>query len=282
MQTFQEVGTLMCLFLFLGEQITFGVTVFLTMTLFMLVLADMIPAAADSLSKLGVFFNILIIEMFVMLIVMCYLSKMYNKSADDEPIPTWMRTYIFDYLSYKLCIHKRTKIIYKETHAIKTIRNRYTLDEVMIENEEETKINAEKTENNNEKPRVTMAKQRENTDVGAEQNDENNDSLKFRSISIGSDLGASKPNTTYTIFDIIEESASRENEDTHVSFKSMATSIARLMKRKNDLLISQRDSERKNKRLIREWKVCAMTFDRLALISFTLMVFVTGFVIGSF
>jgi len=90
-----------------GERISYGVTLLLAMTLFMLLLSEMIPAAADALSKLGIFFNVLIIEMVVMIFAMCYVARMYHKTSGDKPITRWMRKYVFEYFSYKLRIRDR-------------------------------------------------------------------------------------------------------------------------------------------------------------------------------
>jgi Neurotransmitter-gated ion-channel transmembrane region. len=255
----------------------------------MLLLSEMIPAASDSLSKLGIFFNVLIIEMVVMIFVMCHVARMYNKSVGDKPISHWMRTYIYDGLSYRLYVRKRNKRDHVEAYTIETMfkRNENALDEVARGNgkeinERETEINEEESENNHTKPRVTTPKQSDNeSDINNKEITNNN--IKFRGISTENGSVHTKP--TLTRFKKMGKSVMHHNAETgksnesRLSINSVATSVVRLMKRKNDLLIAQRDGERKNKRFFREWKVCAMTFDRMALISFTMIVLVTFFAI---
>ena len=236
------------------------------MTLFMLLLAEMIPAAADSLSKLGVFFNVLIFEMFLMIVLMCYVARMYNKSASgDEPIPDWMRRYIFDDLSYRLWVRKRKKKDRIETYMVGATvkRNENAFNK-------ESEIQAKEVEKNNEKPRVQVSNCNayETTDI-------NGNKMEINEMETKSSSNHCESETTFEppIFN------TKETHQNEISFKTISTSLALLLKRKNDLLVAQHDKEQQNKRFYREWTVCAMTLDRISLISFVFIVLVTCFII---
>ena len=74
-----------------GERISLAITLLLAMTVFMLVVADIIPATSDVIPLVGIFFNVSMIEMVFMIIVLCYVMRFYHKGASDPPMPLWMR-----------------------------------------------------------------------------------------------------------------------------------------------------------------------------------------------
>lgn len=82
-------------------------TLLLTMTLFMWLLAEKIPAASDSMSRLGIFFNVFTVMMVVMVFGMVFVAVMHHKKIGDEPLPTWLRTFVFNWLAFKVGIRSR-------------------------------------------------------------------------------------------------------------------------------------------------------------------------------
>ena len=76
------------------------------MTVFMLVVADIIPATSEVIPLVGVFFSAAMIEMVFMIIVLCYIMQLYHKEPEDPPMPWWMRKYILDWLAYKVKVRK--------------------------------------------------------------------------------------------------------------------------------------------------------------------------------
>jgi len=205
----------------------------------MLLLAEMIPAAADSLSKLGIFFNVLIIEMVFMIFMMCYVARMYNKSVGDKPISHWMRTYIFENLSYKLFVRERKTEKGKEGYPM----------EAVIEEGESV---SEKS-----------------TDSSV---------ISSRKVSVG--FSKFKQMGKSVIKQNVEEDI-KNGTTRRPSFSSMADTVTQLMKRKNDLMVAQLNEERKEKRFFYEWRICAITMDRVCLIVFTLLFLVTTLAIFS-
>ena len=74
-----------------GERISLAITLLLAMTVFMLVVADIIPATSDVIPLVGIFFSASMIEMVVMIVVLCYIMRLYHKGANDPPMSPWMR-----------------------------------------------------------------------------------------------------------------------------------------------------------------------------------------------
>ena len=92
--------------LFIGERISLAITLLLAMTVFMLVVADIIPATSEVIPLVGVFFSAAMVEMVIMIIVLCYVMRLYHKEPEDPPMPWWMRKYVLNWLAYKVKIRK--------------------------------------------------------------------------------------------------------------------------------------------------------------------------------
>jgi Neurotransmitter-gated ion-channel transmembrane region. len=79
------------------------------MTVFMLIVTDMVPASSETIPLLGVFFTAVMIEMVLMVFVMCYVLKLHlMEPEDDEEISPFMRRFLYNYLSFKFRIRRNT------------------------------------------------------------------------------------------------------------------------------------------------------------------------------
>lgn len=65
------------------------------MTVFMLVVAEIIPATSDVVPLVGIFFMASMVEMVIMIIVICYVMQLHHKTASDPPMSIWMRRFVF-------------------------------------------------------------------------------------------------------------------------------------------------------------------------------------------
>eukprot|EP00794_Sanderia_malayensis_P009918 gene9918-10935_t len=90
-----------------GERISLAITLLLAMTVFMLVVADIIPATSETIPLVSVFFSAAMVEMVLMIIVLCYIMRLYHKEPGDPPMALWMRRYVLEWLSYKLGVRKK-------------------------------------------------------------------------------------------------------------------------------------------------------------------------------
>lgn len=68
-----------------------AITLLLAMTVFMLVVADIIPATSDVIPLVGIFFSASMVEMVVMIVVLCYMMRLHHKGPTDPPMSLWMR-----------------------------------------------------------------------------------------------------------------------------------------------------------------------------------------------
>lgn len=93
-----------------GERIALAITLLLAMTVFMLVVAEMIPPTSEVVPLVGIFFNCAMVEMVLMIIILCIVLKFYHKQPSDPPMPRWMRKYILNWLSYALHVRHRRSL----------------------------------------------------------------------------------------------------------------------------------------------------------------------------
>jgi len=93
-----------------GERISLAITLLLAMTVFMLVVAEIIPPTSEAIPLVAAFFSAAMVEMVLMIIVLCYVMKIYHKAPNDPPMPLWMRRLVLEWLSFKLGIRKRKSI----------------------------------------------------------------------------------------------------------------------------------------------------------------------------
>ena len=96
-------------FYLLGERISFAVTLMLSLTVFMLIVADMIPASSETIPMLGLFFTCVMIEMVLMVFAMCYSLNLHFKDpSPDNRIGKWTRLIVYDCLALRLGLRKKS------------------------------------------------------------------------------------------------------------------------------------------------------------------------------
>ena len=77
------------------------------MTVFMLIVADLVPASSETIPLLGIFFTAVMVEMVLMVFTMCYVLKLHLKEPDDgKEISPFMRRFVYDFLAIKFQIRK--------------------------------------------------------------------------------------------------------------------------------------------------------------------------------
>ena len=92
----------------IGERIALSITLLLAMTVFMLIVGEIIPPTSDSIPLVAIFFSAVMLEMVFMVIILCYILKLVFKTEKDE-MPYWMKYYVLDRLSYTLGVRSRRR-----------------------------------------------------------------------------------------------------------------------------------------------------------------------------
>ena len=86
----------------------------LALTVFMLIVAEMIPASSETIPMLGIFFTCVMIQMVLMVFAMCYSLNLHFKDpTPDNQIGKWTRMIVYNCLAYRLGLRKKAK---KQVH----------------------------------------------------------------------------------------------------------------------------------------------------------------------
>ena len=70
-----------------------AITLLLSLTVFMTIVADIIPDTSDAIPLVSIFHLAALYEMVIMIVVLCYNMTLHHKDAGDPPMPNWMRRY---------------------------------------------------------------------------------------------------------------------------------------------------------------------------------------------
>uniref|UniRef100_A0A1I8HTP0 Neuronal acetylcholine receptor subunit alpha-7 n=1 Tax=Macrostomum lignano TaxID=282301 RepID=A0A1I8HTP0_9PLAT len=100
-----------------GEKISLGVTILLSLTMFLLLVADAMPQTSEALPLIEVveiFSGKLSGMYFACTMIMCSLSVVFtvivlnyhHRDAESHPIPNWVRQFICTYLASILCMRR--------------------------------------------------------------------------------------------------------------------------------------------------------------------------------
>lgn len=217
----------------------------------MLIVDDLIPATSDTVPLVIVFFTSVLLEMVVMMIVMCYILRLYLKSPEDEPMSKWMRHYIYDNLAYKLGM--RRKGSGSSTNHVTVNGGAFEM-----ENLGDSKRGRE------ELPPGWFPSSRGFTHQG----------LNGSTAVINRANGKSTWNTTTTRTTRPlpnGNGVTRPHKDRNGTYQ-----LDTVFMMKIDTIIQRFDKEDEEKDKLNEWRVCAMTIDRSALIVFSIILLATA------
>ena len=81
-----------------------SVTLMLAVTVFMLLVAEMIPESSDSVPIVGIFFLFCLSIMVLVIISLSIVSRYHHRERGDRPMDKWTRWYILERLSYAVRI----------------------------------------------------------------------------------------------------------------------------------------------------------------------------------
>ncbi|XP_066925495.1 neuronal acetylcholine receptor subunit alpha-10-like [Clytia hemisphaerica] len=211
-----------------GERIALAITLLLAMTVFMLIVGEIIPPTSDSVPLVATFFSAVMLEMVLMVVILCYVLKFHFKTKEDE-MPRWMRRLILDNLSYSLGIRPRSK---KKEKTEETLGDKV---KTVLELKSINRTNGIGT--------VTVV--------------QNGVLTKH-----GGDI-----NKTF------ENCFMHQNVD---SMKDSDDNSTRYLGQKLDIFLEKLLLDEEDAKAKEEWRICAMTIDRLSLYMFGIIFVVTS------
>ncbi|KAL5011028.1 hypothetical protein ScPMuIL_013333 [Solemya velum] len=88
-----------------GEKITLGLSVFLAFSMFMLLIAEEVPATSESVPLIGIYLCVVMTLTSVSVIMAVMVINLYNRGMKTRRAPPWIRTLILKWLSKPLFIN---------------------------------------------------------------------------------------------------------------------------------------------------------------------------------
>ncbi|KAL9968570.1 hypothetical protein ACROYT_G020678 [Oculina patagonica] len=82
-----------------GERITLVITNLLAMTVFMLIVAEIMPATSEVIPLISIYYTGIMFEVALSLVATCMVLKCYYHNPSVSEMPTWVRTIVLDKLA---------------------------------------------------------------------------------------------------------------------------------------------------------------------------------------
>ena len=83
-----------------GERMSVGVTLLLAVTVFMILVTEMIPESSESVPLVGRFFIFCMVIMFFIIISVGFVNDVYNRTGRDRAMDSWTRVHILEKMSF--------------------------------------------------------------------------------------------------------------------------------------------------------------------------------------
>jgi len=82
-----------------GERITLVITNLLAMTVFMLIVAEIMPATSEVIPLISIYYTGIMFEVALSLVATCMVLKCYYNNPSVSEMPTWVRTIVLNWLA---------------------------------------------------------------------------------------------------------------------------------------------------------------------------------------
>lgn len=86
-----------------GEKVGLGITVLLAMTVFLLLVAETLPATSDDIPLLGQYFIATMFVTAMALVSTCTILNFFHRSPSTSPMPQWVRVIILGFMGKVFC-----------------------------------------------------------------------------------------------------------------------------------------------------------------------------------
>ncbi|KAH8856205.1 Acetylcholine receptor subunit alpha-type acr-16 [Schistosoma japonicum] len=123
-----------------GEKITLGITVLLAFSVFMLLIAENMPATSEFVPLIGVYLTVTMTMTSLSIILTVLVLHLHHTSSNRQPIPKYLRKFFFDIVAKFFCLNivqryqiKRNQSL-KLTKRLKLITNQLHNDYINISN----------------------------------------------------------------------------------------------------------------------------------------------------
>ncbi|KAF5399440.1 Neurotransmitter-gated ion-channel transmembrane region [Paragonimus heterotremus] len=82
-----------------GEKITLGITVLLAFSVFMLLIAEKMPATSEFVPLIGIYLTVTMAMTSLSIILTVGVLHIHHRNANHAPVPEWLRIFLFDMIA---------------------------------------------------------------------------------------------------------------------------------------------------------------------------------------
>uniref|UniRef100_A0A1B6CC32 Neurotransmitter-gated ion-channel transmembrane domain-containing protein n=1 Tax=Clastoptera arizonana TaxID=38151 RepID=A0A1B6CC32_9HEMI len=106
-----------------GEKLTLGVTILLSLTVFLNLVAESMPTTSDAVPLIGTYFNCIMFMVASSVVLTVVVLNYHHRTADIHEMPPWIKTVFLQWLPWILGMGRPGKKITRKT-IIKTNRKK--------------------------------------------------------------------------------------------------------------------------------------------------------------
>nr|XP_014284142.1 neuronal acetylcholine receptor subunit alpha-7 isoform X1 [Halyomorpha halys] len=98
-----------------GEKLTLGVTILLSLTVFLNLVAESMPTTSDAVPLIGTYFNCIMFMVASSVVLTVVVLNYHHRTADIHEMPNWIRTVFLQWLPWILKMSRPGKKITRKT-----------------------------------------------------------------------------------------------------------------------------------------------------------------------
>lgn len=215
-----------------GEKLTLGVTILLSLTVFLNLVAEKIPTTSDAVPLIGTYFNCIMFMVASSVVLTVVVLNYHHRTADIHEMPQWIKTVFLQWLPWMLGMGRPGKKITR-----KTIMMNSRMKELELKERSSKSLLANVLDIDDDIRNVSGA---------------------GNSSTMTTNLGASFGRIATTIEDAAIPGSSTGQRDLQLILKELQFITNRMKK-------ADEEAE-----VISDWKFAAMVVDRFCLIIFTM------------
>ncbi|XP_050402297.1 neuronal acetylcholine receptor subunit alpha-10 isoform X2 [Patella vulgata] len=87
-----------------GEKITLGITVLLAFSVFMLLIAESMPATSEFVPLIGIYLTVTMAMTSMSIILTVFVLQLHHVGPHQKPVPRWMKSLVINILARAVCM----------------------------------------------------------------------------------------------------------------------------------------------------------------------------------
>ncbi|XP_070539594.1 neuronal acetylcholine receptor subunit beta-3-like [Ptychodera flava] len=240
-----------------GEKISLSISLLIALSVFSLLVADIMPPTSESLPLIGQYFLFNMTMVTLSLVMSVLVLNVHHRAGKIHRVRPWMRRLFFIFLPKLLCIDNSI-FLHKQESVKEEISSHVRWSEVIYKNTSLTHI-----------PHNNVTEENEDICCGGKRNKANKHS-HFPMMPLGARSQKSRRNHDLKADMCLGNSNSESmlHVDNHMSGESNMTCFEKEMLRHMRYITNRMRGDDKDNADMSEWKYIAMVIDRTAMVIF--------------